>query len=170
MSRWIGRLFQCGDVLLRQELPDAQGVVSRYIVVSSRALQPFWLIIWVCGKNLLSTMPLKSNNVISLSGSFWGAWKHLIIAVVSRSTPTQSGSTVLWSQLSKTLGNKKYFYSKNSRIRIYYKKVAMIHFSSEITSYTKNKKRPIHFYSKIGHMSSEVCLKSNGTCVKNTLF
>ena len=29
----IGRLFQYGDVLLGQELPDAQGVVSRCIVV-----------------------------------------------------------------------------------------------------------------------------------------
>ena len=31
--RWIGRLFQYGDVLLGQELPDAQGVVIRCIVV-----------------------------------------------------------------------------------------------------------------------------------------
>ena len=31
--RWIRRLFQYGDVLLGQELPDAQGVVSRCIVV-----------------------------------------------------------------------------------------------------------------------------------------
>ena len=31
--RWIGRLFQYGDVLLGQELPDAQGIVIRCIVV-----------------------------------------------------------------------------------------------------------------------------------------
>ena len=31
--RWIGRFFQYNDVLLGQELPDAQGIVSRCIVV-----------------------------------------------------------------------------------------------------------------------------------------
>ena len=31
--RWTGRLLQYGDVLLGQELPDAQGIVSRGIVV-----------------------------------------------------------------------------------------------------------------------------------------
>ena len=87
--RWIERLFQYGDVFLSQELPDAQGVVSRCIVVVKQprfvlpqlsSLLVHWakqkpqdlfvdllidrLALW---QNSLWTMLLTSKNMINMT-------------------------------------------------------------------------------------------------------
>ena len=103
--RWIGRLFQYGDVLLRQELPDAQGIVSRCIVVvkQPRFVLPqlsSLLAHWANPQDLFVTLLIdrlalwQELTVVDASHQrTWSTWLWLLILTILLSSASVTSET-----------------------------------------------------------------------------